>query len=467
MKTLFACILLVASTSVGAQAPDRVVDAAADLRDRALADNRAYATLSSLLTEVGPRFAGTAGDQAAVAWALRTLRDAGLTNVRAETVEVPRWVRGEITVDITAPYPQSLVAVALGGSIGTPDDGIEAPVVMVSDVDELRTLSGSDVAGKVVFFNRRMERLRDGSDYGRTVRNRGEGPAVAAGMGAVGVVIRSVGTSTTRVAHTGSMRYQGAIAPIPAAALAHADADTLARQVETGRQVTLRMHVSSRDLPPTRSANVIGEIPGRGPRANEIILLGAHLDSWDTTPGAHDDGAGVVIVSEAARLIAARRNDPPRRTIRVVLYANEEFGLSGARAYAAAHADEMDRHVLGLGADSGSTGAWRFDSGVAESALPAVEQMQQLLEPLGIEAGPNSARGIADFVPLREYHVPMLDIRQDMALYFDLHHTANDTLDTVDPAELSRNVAAYAALLYFAAYGDVDFGRRPDPATED
>lgn len=468
MKKFIAMLTLCAAAgTAAAQVPAPVVDAAAQLRDQALAENRAHQTLTSLLTEVGPRFAGTPGDTAAIAWALRTLRAQGFQNVRAEPVTVPRWVRGDIEVEVTGPFPQSLVAVALGGSIGTPDDGVEAPVVMARDVDELRALPDAEVAGKIVFLHRRMERLQDGSDYGRTVRNRGEGPAVAAQKGAIGIVIRSVGTSNARVAHTGSMRYQDAIAPIPAAALSNPDADTLRRQVESGRAVTLRMRLTSRTLGTARSANVIGEIPGRGPRADEIVLLGAHLDSWDITPGAHDDAAGLAIVVEAARLIAAQRRNPPRRTIRVVLYANEEFGLSGARAYADAHAAEMERHVVGLGADSGSPGAWRFDTGVAESALPAIEQMRELLAPLGIAPGPNTAGGIPDFIPLRPHRVPMLDIRQDMRLYFDIHHTANDTLDKVDPAELSRNVAAYAALLYVAAYGDVDFGRRPEAATED
>lgn len=467
MKRILASLLLGVATSVVAQAPDSVIEAAAGLRDRALEENHAYDTLTSLLTEVGPRFAGTPGDAAAVAWALRTLRDAGLQNVRAEPVEVPRWVRGEIEVEITGPFPQPLVALALGGSVGTPDEGIEAPVVMVEDPDALRALPANEVAGKIVFFNRRMEREQDGVGYGLTVRNRGEGAAAAAERGAVGVVIRSVGTSNARVAHTGSMRFQDAIAQIPAAAISNPDADTLQRQVDSGRQVTLRMHLTSRMLGTARSANVIGEIPGRGPRANEIVLLGAHLDSWDITPGAHDDGAGIAIIVEAARLIAAQRRNPPRRTVRVILFANEEFGLSGARAYAAAHAAETDRYVLGLGSDAGSTGPWRFDSGVADAALPAIEQMQRLLAPLDIAAGPNTTRGIADFRPLREHRVPMLDIRQDMRGYFDVHHTINDTLDKVDPAELSRNVAAYVALTYAAAYGDVDFGRRPEPEAAD
>jgi len=447
--------------------PDSVLQTAAELRDRALDSNQAYATTESLVTEVGPRFAGTSGDAASIVWGQRVLREQGFQNIRTEPVEVPRWVRGDIAVEITSPFPQSLVALALGGSVGTPDEGIEAQILMVRDLEDLATRADTDIAGKIVFFNRRMERLQDGSDYGRTVPIRTQGPTAAARRGAVGVVIRSVGTSDERIAHTGGTRYQDDVPKIPAAAISNPDADLLARQVATNRTVTLRMHLTSRQLSPGRSANVIGEIPGRGPRAQEIVILGCHLDSWDITPGAHDDAVGCGIVMEAARLIGAQRRNPPRRTIRVVLYANEEFGLSGARAYAEAHRDTLDRHVLGLGADGGSGGPWRFDSGVGVAALPVIEAMAALLEPLEIPYGNNTATGIADFIPIRELGVPVIDVRQDMRPYFDIHHTINDTMAKVDPVELNRNVAAYVAMLYVAAYADVDFGRHPSFIAED
>lgn len=466
--TALTIAAIVVPIVAGAQAvPDSVLEAAAQLRDRALDSNQAYGTTESLLTEVGPRFAGTSGDAASIVWGQRVLREQGFQNIRTEPVEIPRWVRGDIEVEITGPFPQPLVALALGGSVGTPDEGIEAPILMVRDLEDLAERSDSDVAGKIVFFNRRMERLQDGSDYGRTVPIRTQGPTAAAQRGAVGVIIRSVGTSDERIAHTGGTRYQDDVAKIPAAAISNPDADLLTRQVAINRIVTLRMHLTARQLSPGRSANVIGEIPGRGPRAQEIVLLGCHLDSWDITPGAHDDAVGCGIVMEAARLIGAQRRNPPRRTIRVVLYANEEFGLSGARAYAEAHRDALDRHVLGLGADGGSGGPWRFDSGVGVAALPVIEAMAALLEPLGIPYGSNTATGIADFIPIRELGVPVIDVRQDMRPYFDIHHTINDTMAKVDPAEVNRNVAAYVAMLYVAAYADVDFGRHPSLIAED
>lgn len=468
MRGLLAAALLVAGTAVAAPGPmsDAVFDGAAAVRDRALENNRAHATLTALLTEVGPRFAGTPGDQAAVAWALRALRDAGLENVRAESVEVPRWVRGHIEVEITAPYPQRLVALALGGSVGTQDGGIEAPVLMVEDLDELRSLPEATVAGKIVFFNKRMERREDGAGYGQTVPARSQGPSEAAARGAVGVVIRSVGTSDERVAHTGGTRYKAGVAKIPAASLSNPDADTLARQLTTGRQVTLSMDIGARELSPGRSANVIGELRGRGPRADEIVLLGAHLDSWDITPGANDDGAGVAIVTEVARLLAAERRRPAGRTIRVVLFANEEFGLSGARAYAAAREDEIARHAIAIEADAGGGRVWGMRSGVAASALPAVEQIHAVLAPLGIERLGNDGTGGADLTPVREVGVPTMDLRHDMRVYFDVHHTINDTLSKINPEALTQSVAAYAAFTYAAAYGDVDFGRHPGLSDE-
>lgn len=461
MRRLAALLLAVPLTASADAVSQSVLDAAAAARDRAAAENQAYETVASLLTEVGPRFAGSSGDGAAVAWAMRTMRDAGFRNVRAEPVEVPQWVRGDVAVSITGPFPQSLVAVALGGSIGTPVGGIEAPVLEVHDLEALRALTAEDVSGRIVFLSRRMERLQDGSDYGRTVPNRSQGPVEAARRGAVAVVIRSVGTSDERVAHTGGTRYDDEVQRIPAVSISNPDADLLQRQLASGRPVTVSIELSSRHLPPATSANVIGEIPGRGAAANEIVVLGAHLDSWDITPGAHDDGAGVAIVLEAARQIAQQRGNAPRRTIRVVLYANEEFGLSGARSYAERHAADIGRHVIGLGADGGTGGPWRFDSGVDDSALPVIEALAGLLAPLDIPYNENTATGIADFIPLREAGMPVLDVRQDMRPYFDIHHTINDTLDKIDRAQLDRNVAAYTALLYVLAYGDHDFGRHP------
>lgn len=439
--------------------PEDVADRAAALRDRAMEGTRAYDIVSSLTTEVGSRFAGTAGDRAAVGWALLKLRELGFENVRAEAVTVPQWIRGDIEARVLEPFPQPLVAIALGGSIGTPQGGIEAPVVLAEDMEALKAMSTDDVQDKIVYIGDRMERHRDGSGYGEAVQKRVNGAAEAAKLGARAVLIRSAGTSRSRIAHTGITRYQDGIRRIPAAALANEDADMIERQLASGRQVIVRLAMNSRYLQDTESANVIGEIPGSDPDAG-IILLGAHLDSWDVGTGAVDDGSGVAIVMEAARLIG-QLDDTPRRTIRVVLYANEEFGLSGARAYVEEHAAEIADHVLAMEADFGAGRVWSLDSNVPEAHLDTVEAMHALVKPLGIERGGNESGGGADIGPLRQKGVPVLGPRQDGTRYFDWHHSIADTLNKVDREDLDQNVAVYATIAYVAADLDEGFGRLP------
>ncbi|NDE03022.1 MAG: M28 family peptidase, partial [Gammaproteobacteria bacterium] len=334
-----------------------VLQSAIGLREEALRSNLAYQLLESLTTEVGPRLAGTPGDLAAVAWSRRKFTELEFSNIRTPEVIVPQWVRGEASFDVLAPFPQRMVTLALGGSVGTPDEGLIAPIVMVRDVPALQALPEGAVRGKIVFFNGRMQRTRDGSGYGKAVRSRTEGPSVAASLGAVGVVIRSIGTSNNRIAHTGTLSYNISAPRIPAVAISNPDADNLERQVAqlkngAAREVSVRLRVTARDLPQVRSANVIAEIPGTD-LAQEIVLVGAHLDSWDPSVGAQDDGAGVAIAMATAKLVA-NMNPKPRRTIRVVLFANEEFGLSGANSYPADEGDaSVDRHAFALEADLG------------------------------------------------------------------------------------------------------------------
>lgn len=436
----------------------------AALQERALAGDTAYEIVASLTTEVGPRFAGTDGDKAAVAWAMRTLKDLGFENVRTEPVKVPHWERGTLRTAVIAPYPQELVAVSLGGSVGTPEGGITAPLLQVNSLDELKAMPASKVRGRIVYINSRMEKTADASGYGPAVQKRVHGASEAAKLGAVALVIRSVGTDNNRIGHTGTLRYADDVRKIPAVALSNPDADLLDRQVETGRDVTFHIESTARHLPDEMSANVIGEIPGRG-AADEIVLLGAHLDSWDVGTGAVDDGAGVAIVTEAARLIGELKT-PPRRTLRVVLYANEEFGLSGGKAYASRHADELDSHVIAMEADLGDGQVLRFGGNVAEENLPALATVHALLEEgLGehgdIEWGGLGGYGGADIGPIQALGVPVYSIRQDATKYFDLHHTDNDTLDKIDPFTLNHNVAVYATAAYVAAMREGDFGRLP------
>ena len=457
VPTLALCALLAPALAGGADWSEQQLATAGALRDRALSGTSAYEHVSSLVTEVGPRSAGSTGDAAAVRWALNKLASLGFSRVRTQDVLVPRWVRGNAEVTLAGPTAQSLIAVALGGSVGTSDEGVEAQVLEVASLEALNALPATTVGGKIVFINQRMERTRDGAGYGAAVRNRSEGPSAAGNLGAVALLIRSIGTSDQRHAHTGAINYRVDAPRIPALALSNPDADQLARWIKPGKPVRLRVKSTSRELPATWSANVIGEIPGTE-RANEIVLLGAHLDSWDLGQGAIDDGAGVAIVIEAARLIG-RLERKPARTVRVVLFANEEFGLSGAREYARLVGDETARHVIAAEADLGAGAVWRIQSKVAPEAVPAVDAIREALKPLALEAGSNEGRGGSDLGPLRALGVPILEISQDATNYFDVHHTTNDTLAQIDAKTLNQVVAAYAVAAYMAASKTGDFGR--------
>lgn len=438
-----------------------VLEQAAQLRDRALATSEAYALVESLTQDVGPRLAGSPGDAKAVAWAETQLKARGFAAVRAEAVQVPRWNRRDVRVERPGER-EPLTAVALGGSAATPAEGLVSSVLWLKDVAELQALADEAVRGRIVYFGARMPRSRDGKGYGATVDIRTKGTQLAEAKGAAAVVIRSVGTSNERLAHTGTMGFTDRKARIPAVAVSNYDADRLEAWLGVDPGFELRVFVGARYFDDAVSANVIGEIPGQGALAEEIVLLGAHLDSWDVGQGANDDGAGVAIVIEAATQVARQlqlRPEWPRRTLRVVLFANEEFGLSGSKQYVRDHADDLDRHALAMEADFGSGAVWRLDSAVAEAQLPAVQAMTRLLAPLGVTEGPNDARGAPDIRALRERGVPVLFPYQDGTRYFDVHHTAADTLDSIDPEGLRQNVAVYAVAAWLAALHAPGFGR--------
>jgi len=451
--------LLPALSQAGAVISADVIAGATALRDSALADSVAYDVVESLTMEVGPRPAGSASDRAGVRWAVDKLTELGFSNVRTEPVAIPHWERGTIEVRMTAPFVQPLVATSLGGSPGTPHAGIEAPVVRVESLAGLSALTRADLEGRIAYVDHVMERHKTGRGYGVSSTIRSCAHGLAAERGALATIIRSAGTSHHRFAHTGTMLLD-AEAKIPGVAISNADADLLAHAVATGEAVSVSIRSTARDLAPTETANVIGEVPGRGKLADEIVVLGAHLDSWDLGTGAIDDATGIGIVVAAAKLIMGR-DGGPRRTIRVILYGAEEIGVYGGREYARAHAGILDRHVLALEADFGPGRVWQFSSRVAEDALGIVDDIHALLQPLGIERGDNAAGGGADIGPLREAGVPVLGLSQDGTKYFDYHHTADDTLDKVDRDDLNQNVAAYVTAAWVAASTDESFGRLP------
>ncbi len=466
-----AAVFLPGSCSLAAESPARghspdVSAVAAKLRDEALRGTEAYGIVRSLTVEVGPRLAGSQGDRRAVAWATRKLTELGFANVRAEAVEVPHWERGRNAGAILAPWPQPVALTALGGSAPTPAGGIEAEVLGLASLEELVDLDPARVKGKIVFIGTRMERKPDGSGYRDAVRMRGAGSGEAAKKGAVALLIRSVGTDSNRLPHTGAMRQVAGEPTVPAAALSAPDSDLLEAQLASGKPVRFRLELETKRFPDAPSANVIGEIPGSaaGTPSEEILLLGAHLDSWDLGTGAIDDGAGCAIVIEAARRIGRLpKSERPRRTLRVVLYANEEFGLSGAIAYAAAHAPELPRHFAAAEADFGSGKVYRIKTRIAPDALPGFARIAEIAKPLGVEfSALNDSGGGADISTLGPANVPVISFDQDGTEYFDIHHSANDTLDKIDPKDLDQVVAAWSSVIYAVAATDLEL--RPAPA---
>lgn len=405
-------------------------------------DGLAFSLVSSLTTEVGARLAGTPKEAEARRWAMAQMRRLGFQNIREEAFTFDGWQRHHESATLVSPSAQTLVIAALGGSVSTPRAGLEAGVVLVESHDELLKAQPGSYRGKIVYVNDRMVRARDGSGYGPAVRKRVRGAVEAARRGAVAVLIRSAGTDSHRFAHTGNMRYEEGVRKIPAAALSAPDADQLERLLRAGSRVVVRLNLQTTSHPKAPSANVIGEIPGTV-TPEEIVLMGAHLDSWDKGTGAIDDGAGVAMAMAAA-LRAAGPERKPKRTIRVVLYGAEEFGAHGGEDYAKRRPEEVKRHVLAAEADFGAGAPWRFNTNVPEADLAFYESIHAALAPLGIERGSRTASGGADIGALRKAGVPVVDVDQDGTQYFDLHHTDNDTLDKIDPVALELNVEAYA-----------------------
>jgi len=399
----------------------------------------AYELVESLTVEVGPRLAGTEADMRSVLWAEQRLHQLGFDKVWREPFDMLYWERGAAKLTVAAPFNQSLVVTALGGSVGTPFDGISSQVVMFNTLEELTQANKVDVQDRIVFINHALERDIRGGFYGQVVGGRARGAVEAAKLGAKAIIIRSVGSSNNRFAHTGQMRYEDGIPRIPAAAISVPDAQQLSKMLVINPELTLSLQMNN-NLPGTvTSHNVIAEITG-SKRPDEIVLISAHLDSWDEGTGALDDGAGVGLVMATAALL---KQEKPERTIRVVLFGNEEGGLIGARAYAAKHHQQLANHVFASESDFGAGRIWRFDTGMGEQALTFARELQKKLAPLGIAMGPNTASGGPDVSILKAQGVPVASLMQDGTDYFDYHHTPNDTLDKIDPAALRQNLEAW------------------------
>ncbi|MDG5901160.1 M28 family metallopeptidase [Shewanella xiamenensis] len=424
-------------------------DIPSQLQQTALASSIGYDIVESLTVEVGPRLAGSPKDIIAVNWAMNKLTSLGFDKVYKEAVQVPIWERGEAKAKIISPVEQPLVITALGGSIATPVTGIRARIARFDSLEALQQANPDDVKGKIAFIDQKTERHITGEGYGKSVGGRSKGAVAAAQKGAVAIVIRSIGTDHDRMAHTGVMRYQDGVAKIPAAAMSNPDADLVDAMLKRDPNAVLELHMSPKDLGTNTSYNVIAEVTGSS-KPNEIVLIGAHLDSWDEGTGAIDDGAGVAIVTAAAKHIQDLPQKPAR-TVRVVLYAAEEIGLVGGKAYAEAHKAELPLHYIAAESDFGAGPIYQIDTKVSDNVFAQVQESIKPMTYNGVALGNNQASGGPDVSMLPALGVPVASLRQDGHDYFDYHHTPNDTLDKIDPKALAQNVAAYAQFAYIMA----------------
>jgi carboxypeptidase Q len=457
---LFAAlaVLLVAPGVVAQEAPleEQYREAADRIIEAALKDEGSWVKLEYLCDRIGHRLSGSEALERAVAWAADEMRADGLENVRLQPVMVPRWVRGQESAEMLEPMQRPLAMLGLGGSVGTPPEGITAPVVAVQSFEELKALGRERIEGRIVLYNVPWQ------GYGGTVVYRSRGDIEAARLGAVAVLLRSLASYSLNSPHTGQMNYVEDVPKIPAAAISVEDAAWMGRLARGGVEVKVRLKMEAKTLPDTDSANVIGEMVGRE-KPEEIVVIGGHIDSWDVGQGAHDDGAGTVASMQALALLK-RLGLRPRRTIRVVLWTNEENGLRGGTTYheQAKASGELVSHVAAIEADSGGEPPAGFGLGLPalrgkpeeeaakQRALELLRRIGKLLE--GIQAGDiRDGGGGADIGPLMREGVPGLGLRTTGERYFHWHHSHADTLDKVNPEDLRKQVAAMAVMAYVLA----------------
>jgi len=443
-----ACACALLATAAQTQVPPRATwvepyrETAARLMQTATGDQFAWRRLAELTDTFGHRLSGSENLERAIAWAAEAMRRDGFENVRTEPVMVPRWVRGRESADIVFPPQHAIAMLGLGGSIATPPGGIEAEVVVVGAFEELRT-RGADIRGRIVLFNAPF------TTYSDTVAYRTGGARAASQLGAVATLIRAVGPTGLRTPHTGSVQYGQGIPPIPAASISAEDADRIARLTARGARVRVRLTMEARTEPDAESANVVGELRGRE-RPEEIVLLGGHFDSWDVGTGASDDAVGCIITWEAARLMM-KLGIRPRRTVRIVLFTNEENGLRGATAYAAKHAAHAANHVFALEADSGVFDPASLGFSGSAAARNIVRDIGSLLAPLGLSEIVAGGGG-ADIGPIAQAgNAPMMAYLGNPGRYFTIHHTHADTVERIAPEEVSKAAAAIAVMAYVIA----------------
>src|SRR5688572_6695833 len=415
---------------------------AGKLMAAATADQFAWDRLAELTDTYGQRLSGSENLNRAIAWAVQTMKKDGLDNVHTERVMIPRWVRGAESLEILSPPHHVIPMLGLGGSIATPAAGIEADVLVVSSADDL-VKRAAEAKGKIVLFNVPY------TNYGETVTYRSGGASMAARHGAVAMLVRAVGPMAHRTPHTGGMSYASDAPRIPAAAIPVEDAQRMQRLVNRGVAVRVRLKMEAKFDADVESFNVIGEVRGTQ-RPDEIVLVGCHFDSWDPGAGASDDAVGCIVTWETVRLMK-KLNIRPRRTVRMVLFTNEENGLRGGNGYRDAHAKEAANHVFALESDSGVFAPARLGFTGSEGARKIIAEIATLLATIGMQDVVPGGGG-ADIGPIAALgKVPMMDYAGDPTRYFTIHHTPADTVDRIDPQEVSKAAAAIATMVYVIA----------------
>jgi carboxypeptidase Q len=443
LPALTLTLAVVPLAAQGRSAPRDYRATADSLIRAATGDSAAYRRLGELVDRFGHRLAGSASLEAAIDWILAEMRKDGLSNVHGEPVMVTSWVRGQESVDLITPRRTPLRMLGLGGSVGTPAEGITRRVLVVSSFDELERRR-AEARGRIVLFDAPF------TEYGDTRQYRTDGAVAAARAGAVASLIRSIAPFSIRSPHTGRVTYQPEVAKIPAAALSNEDAMMLHRMQDRGDSVVVTLRMQARELPDAQSRNVVAEVVGRQ-EPDEVVVLGGHIDSWDVGQGAMDDGGGSVAAWEAVRLIR-KLGLHPRRTIRVVLWTNEENGVEGGAAYLERHRDVLTNHVMAMESDGGVFTPRGVLVAGSDPAVSVVRQVGQLLRSIGadrvtkVESSPE-----ADIEPMVTLGVPGIGLDVDGSRYFWYHHADGDTLDKLDSAEMARCVALMAVMAYVIA----------------
>jgi carboxypeptidase Q len=456
----FLVLALAASVLHAGAPPEASAQFAAEARLLTAESQRsdhAYQTLASLCDGVGHRLSGSADYDRAVVWGLKAMKDAGLEHVHTEMVMVPHWVRNTESAQVLLPARHDLSILGLGGSVPTPPGGITADVVVVGSAEELDRMKDEDVKGRIVLFEMPF------TGYGAMVRYRFQGPAMAAKKGAVGMLMRSIASLSFDTPHTGVTHYEPGVPAIPAACVSVENALMMRRMWARGERIQVHLEMNCATLPDVPAANVVGELVG-SERPQEVVLVGGHLDSWDVGQGAQDDGVGCILSLEAAYLIH-KAAFQPRRTVRVVFFANEENGDRGGLGYRDQHLAELPKHVAAFESDSGNglIQGFRLDLHGADGGKPGdPARSLALLRTLGPVLGSLGAGKLefghsgVDVEPSVLKGVPGLGVNHDTARYWEVHHSKADTLDKVNPTDLARN----SAILAVAVLGVADMTER-------